>query len=222
MIARMAAAGRKFHHAYATEAAGGGRRTGGRHQQHAAGARLRRHVARARAVRGTGGARDAARGTSLRYLEKLRLFHAATTAVLTAGLLAWAILLWRQGSASTGDVVLVTTMGFTILHGTRDLAVALVDITQHVARLAEALDTLLVPHELPDAEDAQPLQHAPRRGDVRGRALRLSGRRPVLRGLRPADRARRAGRHRRPLGRRASPPCWRCCSASARRRAGAS
>jgi ATP-binding cassette, subfamily B, bacterial len=95
-----------------------------------------------------------ARGASLRYLERLRLLHAATTAFLTAGLLAWAIHLWQRHDATTGDVVLVTTLGFTILHGTRDLAVALVDTVQHVARLAEALSTLLLPHDLGEATDA--------------------------------------------------------------------
>ncbi|HTZ70912.1 MAG TPA: ABC transporter ATP-binding protein [Acetobacteraceae bacterium] len=105
-----------------------------------------------------------ARGESLRYLERLRLLHAVTTAVLTAGLLAWAISLWQRHAASTGDVVLVTTLGFTILHGTRDLAVALVDTVQHVARLAEALSTLLIPHEMGEAEDARELQFA--RGTV--------------------------------------------------------
>jgi ATP-binding cassette subfamily B protein len=35
--------------------------------------------------------------------------------------------------------------------------VALVDITQHVARLSEALATLLVPHELRDHPEATPL-----------------------------------------------------------------
>ena len=38
-----------------------------------------------------------ARGRSLRYLERLRLTHAAVTVVLTIGLLAWAIKLWQQG-----------------------------------------------------------------------------------------------------------------------------
>ncbi len=98
-----------------------------------------------------------ARSRSLQYLEKLRLFHAAVTAMLTAGLLGWSILLWEQGLASSGDIVLVTSLGFTILHGTRDLAVALVDTTQHVARVSEALATLLLPHELVDAELALPL-----------------------------------------------------------------
>ncbi|MDB5653322.1 MAG: transporter [Tardiphaga sp.] len=98
-----------------------------------------------------------ARGRSLRYLEKLRLTHAAITVVLTIALLAWAIMLWQHGGASTGDVVLVCTLGLSILHATRDLAVALVDVTQHVARLSEALATLLVPHELSDHPEAEAL-----------------------------------------------------------------
>ena len=101
-----------------------------------------------------------ARGRSLRYLERLRLTHAAITVALTIGLLAWAIKLWQQGSATTGDVVLVCTLGLSILHATRDLAVALVDVTQHVARLSEATATLLVPHELRDHPEAEPLVKA--------------------------------------------------------------
>src|SRR6266481_3649986 len=98
-----------------------------------------------------------ARGRSLRYLEKLRLTHAAVTVVLTIALLAWAIMLWQRGEATTGDVVLVCTLGLSILSATRDLAVALVDVTQHVARLTEAIATLLLPHELRDHPEAEPL-----------------------------------------------------------------
>ena len=99
----------------------------------------------------------AARRRSLVYLEKLRLLHAALTAVFTALLLGWGVLLWQQGQASAGDLVLVCSLGFTILHGTRDLAVALVDLTQQVARLEEAIAALLVPHDLPDRVGARPL-----------------------------------------------------------------
>jgi ATP-binding cassette subfamily B protein len=98
-----------------------------------------------------------ARGRSLRYLEKLRITHAAITVVLTIALLAWAIVLWQRGGATTGDVVLVCTLGLSILNATRDLAVALVDVTQHVARLTEAIATLLLPHELRDHPEAEPL-----------------------------------------------------------------
>src|SRR5215468_1038052 len=67
----------------------------------------------------------AARRRSLLYLEKLRLFHAAVTVFLIIALLAWAIVLWQKGAATAGDVVLVCTLGLSILHATRDLAVAL-------------------------------------------------------------------------------------------------
>jgi ATP-binding cassette subfamily B protein len=101
-----------------------------------------------------------ARGRSLRYLEKLRILHAGVTVAFTIGLLAWAITLWQHGAATTGDVVLVCTLGISILSATRDLAVALVDVTQHVARLTEAIATLLLPHELKDHPEAEPLVKA--------------------------------------------------------------
>jgi ATP-binding cassette subfamily B protein len=102
----------------------------------------------------------AARRRSLRYLEKLRLLHAGVTVVLTIALLAWALVLWQNGVGTSGDVVLVCTLGLSILHATRDLAVALVDVTQHVARLSEALSTLLVPHRLRDRAQARSLVRA--------------------------------------------------------------
>jgi ATP-binding cassette subfamily B protein len=98
-----------------------------------------------------------ARRRSLFYLEKLRIFHAVVTVLLALGLLAWALILWQQGAATTGDVVLACTLAISVLSATRDLAVALVDITQHIARLSEAVATLLVPHDLRDHPEAEPL-----------------------------------------------------------------
>jgi len=102
-----------------------------------------------------------ARRRSLFYLERLRITHALVTVALTIGLLIWAILLWQQGGATAGDVVLVCTLGLSVLHATRDLAVALVDVTQHIARLSEALATILVPHDLHDHPNAAPLAGHP-------------------------------------------------------------
>lgn len=98
-----------------------------------------------------------ARRRSLLYLERLRLLHAIVVITLIVGLLAWAIALWRQNAATTGDVVLICTLGLMVLHATRDLALALVDVTQHMARLSEALSALLVPHDLRDHPAAEPL-----------------------------------------------------------------
>jgi ATP-binding cassette subfamily B protein len=130
-----------------------------------------------------------ARRRSLRYLEKLRLFHATTTAALTAGVLGWAIWQWQQGHESIGDVVLVSTLGATILHGSRDLAVAMVELVQHVARVEEALTTLLEPHGWTDVPDARPLQTA--RGAVTFDRVSFAYRRghPVLREFRLTIRA---------------------------------
>jgi len=100
-----------------------------------------------------------ARRMSLLYLERLRFGHALVTVILTLCLLAWALRLWQQGHASAGDVVMVCTLGMSVLSATRDLAVALVDVTQHLARLSEALLTLLVPHQLRDHPEAVPLVH---------------------------------------------------------------
>jgi ATP-binding cassette, subfamily B, bacterial len=123
----------------------------------------------------------ATRRRSLYYLEHLRLIHAVLTALLTAGVVGYGILLWQDGKASVGDLVLLTALAFTILHGTRDLAVALVDLTQHVARLQEAINALLTPHELPDSPQAYPLQ--PGRGEVGFHKVRFAypGRPDVLR-----------------------------------------
>jgi ATP-binding cassette, subfamily B, bacterial len=103
-----------------------------------------------------------ARRRSLIYLEKLRLTHAIVTVLLIVALVAWAIRLWQSDAATVGDVVLVATLGMAVLSATRDFAVALVDATQHLARLSEALVTILSPHELEDHPHAATLN--PREG----------------------------------------------------------
>ncbi len=94
---------------------------------------------------------------SLRSLERLRLFHAVCVFLVTAGVLVWSVLLWRAGDITTGEVVLTTTLGFTVLHASRDLAMAMVDLVQHFAKLGEAIRVLCLPHEMSDARAARPL-----------------------------------------------------------------
>ncbi|HEY6980791.1 ABC transporter ATP-binding protein [Reyranella sp.] len=158
VLFKLAAAGAPLHHGFADKAA----RVEGELADvignmplvRTFGATTREHVRFDETV----GQEMTARRKSLLYLERLRLLHAAVTIVLTVAMLAWAIVLWQRGGASSGDVVLVCTLGFTILHSTRDLAVALVDVTQHMARLSEAIATLLQPHQLRDHPEATPLE----------------------------------------------------------------
>ena len=154
---RRAAAGKQLHHEFAYRAAAvDGELTdvvGNMAIVKAFGGISREHRRFEAAV----GQEMAARQRSLRYLEQLRIAHALVTVALTIGLLAWVLLLWQQGHATTGDVILVCTLGLSVLHATRDLAIALVDVTQHTARFAEALQKLLVPHQLCDRPGAKTL-----------------------------------------------------------------
>lgn len=143
-------------------------------------------------VAATIGVEMGARRTSLIYLERLRLIHAVITAALITGVVAWGLTLWQHGQATVGDLVLITSLSIGILHSTRDLAVALVDLTQHVARLEEAIGSLLIDHELPDRIDAKPL--VPGAGEVVFDHVGFAypGRSPVLRDfeliIRPGQR----------------------------------
>jgi ATP-binding cassette, subfamily B, bacterial len=134
-----------------------------------------------RRIGATVGVEMGARRASLLYLERLRLIHAVITATLIAGVVAWGILLWQQGQATVGDLVLITALSFGILHSTRDLAVALVDLTQHVARLEEAIGSLLVEHELPDQPGARPLRPGAGRVTFDQVSFSYPHRAPVLR-----------------------------------------
>ena len=109
--------------------------------------RLSRHI----------GNEMAAQCDSQLALERVRLFHAGCVFLVTAAVVAWSVMLWRAGQITTGDVVLATTLGVTVLHASRDLAMAMVDLLLDVAKLGEAVRALGLPHEMRDAPGAQPL-----------------------------------------------------------------
>ncbi len=124
-----------------------------------------------------------AQRASLQSLERLRLLHAASVFVVTAGVLVCAVYLWRRGDITTGDVVLTTSLGFTMLHASRDFAMAIVYVVQEFAKLGEAIQVLGLPHEMVDAPDAQRLEVT--RGAVafRNVSFKYPNDRPVLRGF---------------------------------------
>jgi ATP-binding cassette, subfamily B, bacterial len=94
---------------------------------------------------------------SLRALERRRLFHAAAVFAVIGGALVWSVLLRRAGEITTGDVVLTITLGFTVLHASRDFAMALVDLVQQFAKLGQAIRVLCLPHEIGEVAAARPL-----------------------------------------------------------------
>lgn len=92
------------------------------------------------------------------YLEKARVLHDLCLALMAGGMLAWAIALWTQGGVTAGDVVMVSALTFRILHGSRDLALALVDTSQHMGAIGETLQIIAQPHALPDHDADWPVQ----------------------------------------------------------------
>ncbi len=97
------------------------------------------------------------------YLEKARVVHDFCLSIMAGGMLGWAILQWLDGRVTPGDVVMVSALTFRILHGSRDLALALVDTTQQLGVIAETLRIIVQPHGLSDAQD----ELAPTRGNIR-------------------------------------------------------
>ncbi|WAE61910.1 ABC transporter ATP-binding protein [Stutzerimonas sp. R40042] len=87
------------------------------------------------------------------YLEKARVMHDICLSVMAGGMLVWAISLWVDGSVTAGDVVLVSALTFRILHGSRDLALALVDTTQQLGAIDDTLRIIVQPHGLDDPDN---------------------------------------------------------------------
>lgn len=95
-----------------------------------------------------------AQRVSWMFTEKNRILHDVLLWLMAGTMLVWAIWLWSLGQITTGDVVVISALVFRILHGSRDLAMALVEMEQHLNYLAETLKVIGQPHQVMDAEDA--------------------------------------------------------------------
>jgi ATP-binding cassette subfamily B protein len=96
---------------------------------------------------------------SLVYVEGMRIMHDVSLWVMAAAMLAWTVHLWSKGEVSSGDVILTSALAFRILHGTRDLAFALVNSTQFLARIADSIQVIGENHNIIDLPGARTLVH---------------------------------------------------------------
>jgi ATP-binding cassette subfamily B protein len=186
------ARGRALHHLYADRAASVAGEIVDVVSNHAT---VRLFGAAPREVRRLEGALEGEAGAqrcALVYVERLRLVHAAAVWVLSGGTLAWAVILWRRGHITAGDVVVCGAFTLALLQASRDLAVALVEMSHHWSRVSEAIATLMVPHDLP--EGARPAPLAPGGGAIvlEGVSFRHGPGEPALDGIelriRPGER----------------------------------
>ena len=91
------------------------------------------------------------------YLEKTRILHDLCLWLLAGAMLAWIVHLWTVGKVTPGDVVLVSALTFRILHGSRDLAFALIGTVQNISFIGDTLREIARPHAVVDRPGAKPL-----------------------------------------------------------------
>jgi ATP-binding cassette subfamily B protein len=96
---------------------------------------------------------------SVMYVERMRVLHDLALWLMAGGMLTWTLHLWSEGRVSPGDVILTLAMAFRILHGSRDLAFALVNATQFIARIADSIQVIGENHRVVDEPGARPLIH---------------------------------------------------------------
>ena len=89
--------------------------------------------------------------TSWMYTEKVRVAYDIVLWFMAAGMLAWAVYQWTLRSITPGDVVVVSALTFRILHGSRDVALSLVDLVQQFGYID---DTLRVVGQVPTVVDS--------------------------------------------------------------------
>lgn len=98
------------------------------------------------------GQEASAQRSSWMYMERIRVLHDLCLVVMAGSLLVWSVWQWQQGQITAGDVVLVSTLTFRILHGSRELALALVESTQQLGAIADTLQIINQPHALGDVK----------------------------------------------------------------------
>jgi ATP-binding cassette, subfamily B, bacterial len=91
------------------------------------------------------------------YLEKTRVLHDIFLTMMAGTLLTWAVYEWSRGVITPGDVVVVSALTFRILHGSRDLTLALTGLTDQFAFIADTLKVIGQPHEVADRPGARTL-----------------------------------------------------------------
>lgn len=103
------------------------------------------------------------------YTEKARLIHDIALWVMAGGMLAWAVRQWSRGEITSGDVVLVSALTFRILHGSRDMALSLVDMVQHFGFIEDTLRIIGQPQTVVDMPQAPAIR--PRGGAIEFRKV---------------------------------------------------
>ena len=117
------------------------------------------------------------------FVERVKAVHDMALVAMAGGTLWWAVTLWSTGKISAGGVVLISGLTFRILYGSRDLAIALVDMEQQLGRISETLLLFDEPQSVADVPDARTLPPAHAAVRFEGVTFGYDDARPILHDL---------------------------------------
>ena len=114
------------------------------------------------------------------FLEKTRALHDIALLLMAGTMLSWAVVLWSRGRATPGDVVIVFSLVFRILHSSKDLALSLVDMAQYAGFIDDTLAVIGQARAVHDAPGASRLVGGGGQIEFRGVSFGYGPRRRVL------------------------------------------
>lgn len=96
--------------------------------------------------------------TLILLTNKMRLWMDVMIFFMMAFLVSLLISFWKTGDATVGDMVLILNTAWAASFHTWFLSHALTDLFREIGIANQALQTIMVPHDLTDAPNAKPLQ----------------------------------------------------------------
>ena len=89
------------------------------------------------------------------YSERVRWFQYSAAAVLKIGVLYYALRLWGRGEISVAEFVVASTTTLLIINEARNLSRRFLEFFEYLGNVANGVHTIVRPHEVVDAPDAQ-------------------------------------------------------------------
>jgi ATP-binding cassette subfamily B protein len=117
------------------------------------------------------------------YMERVRWFQFIAAAALKLGTVYYALTLWDGGLIGVGDFTMSVGLALLIINDARNLTRRFLEFFEYVGNVANGVDTIIRPHEIIDAPDAQPLQITQGRIEFRNLQFSYDAGQPVFDGL---------------------------------------
>ncbi|MEQ1621300.1 MAG: ABC transporter ATP-binding protein [Methylococcales bacterium] len=91
------------------------------------------------------------------FMERVRWFQFIAAAALKLGTIYYALTLWDGGLITVGDFTMSVGLALLIINDARNLTRRFLEFFEYVGNVANGVDTIIRPHEIIDAPNAQDL-----------------------------------------------------------------